>query len=109
MGIAQKTSVSGEAVLSIRSRLFSIPGQRRTIPSAAAERAPVQLGTQQETIRAGNRTIREFADDPRVSADAPWEFFCECGCFTLVSLTLAEFDAATHICSVGHEEGLLPA
>jgi hypothetical protein len=68
----------------------------------------VQLDAQQETIRAVNRTIREFADDPRVSAAAPWEFFCECGCFTLVSLTIAEFDAATTVCAGGHEEGLPP-
>ena len=40
-------------------------------------------------------------DDPRLRgrsalpATEPWEFFCECGCFTLVSLTLAEFDART--------------
>jgi len=69
----------------------------------------VQLDNQQETIRAVNRTIREFADDPRISADELWEFFCECGCFTLVSLTIAEFDAAANIWVVGHEEGLLPA
>jgi hypothetical protein len=68
----------------------------------------VQLDAQQETIRAVNRTIREFADDPRVSAAAPWEFFCECGCFTLVSLTIAEFDAATNVCAGGHEAGLPP-
>ena len=69
----------------------------------------MQLDTQQETIRAVNRTIREFADDPNVAADAPWDFFCECGCFTLVSLTITEFDAAIHVCSVGHEEDLPPA
>jgi hypothetical protein len=69
----------------------------------------VQLDTQQETIRAVNRTIREFAEDPHVAADAPWDFFCECGCFTLVSLTIAEFDAATNVWVAGHEEGLLPA
>ena len=53
----------------------------------------MQLDSQQDTIRAVNRTIRDFADDPRIPATEPWEFFCECGCFTLVSLTLAEFDA----------------
>jgi hypothetical protein len=69
----------------------------------------VQLDTQQDTIRAVNRTIREFADDPRIPASDPWEFFCECGCFTLVLLTIAEFDAAVHVWMEGHEERLLPA
>jgi hypothetical protein len=54
----------------------------------------MQLGSQQETIRAVNRTIRDFADDPRIPPNEPWEFFCECGCFTLVTLTVAEFDTA---------------
>lgn len=69
----------------------------------------MQLDTQQDTIRAVNRTIREFADDPRIPATEPWEFFCECGCFTLVLLTIAEFDAAANVWVDGHEVGLLPA
>ena len=69
----------------------------------------MQLDTQQDTIRAVNRTIREFADDPRIPATEPWEFFCECGCFTLVSLTIVEFDAAAHVWAAGHEVGLLSA
>jgi hypothetical protein len=57
---------------------------------------------QQETVRAVNATIREFADDPRVSDDAEWEFFCECGCFTLVSMTLVEFDRGEGVWAAGH-------
>ena len=67
----------------------------------------MQLDRHQGTIRAVNQTIRDFADDPRISASEPWEFFCECGCFTLVSLTIAEFDATTHVWVEGHEVGLL--
>jgi hypothetical protein len=67
-----------------------------------------------ETLRKGegkgvNRTIRDFAADPRIPDDAAWEFFCECGCFTLVSLTIAEFDGAAAICAEDHEERLLSA
>jgi hypothetical protein len=69
----------------------------------------MQLDSQQDTIRAVNRTIRDFADDPRIPATESWEFFCECGCFTLVSLTVAEFDAATNVWAGGHEVGLLSA
>jgi hypothetical protein len=69
----------------------------------------MQLDSQQDTIRAVNRTIRDFADDPRIPANELWEFFCECGCFTLVSLTIAEFDAAAHVWVEGHEAGLLSA
>ena len=69
----------------------------------------MQLDNQQETIRAVNRTIREFADDPRISADELWEFFCECGCFTLVELTVAEFDRAGGVWAAGHGERLLSA
>jgi hypothetical protein len=69
----------------------------------------VQLDTQQDTIRAVNRTIRDFADDPRISAEAPWEFFCECGCFSLVTLTIAEFDEIPSVWADGHEERLLSA
>jgi len=60
------------------------------------------VGAQQETVRAVNRTIREFADDPRVPADAEWEFFCECGCFTLVSLSIVEFDLDEGVWAAGH-------
>jgi hypothetical protein len=69
----------------------------------------MQLDSQQDTIRAVNRTIRDFADDPRIPAAESWEFFCECGCFTLVSLTVAEFDAAANVWVGGHEVGLLSA
>jgi hypothetical protein len=69
----------------------------------------MQLDSRQDTIRAVNRTIREFAGDPRIPASEQWEFFCECGCFTLVSLTIAEFDAATNVWIEGHEASLLSA
>jgi hypothetical protein len=61
------------------------------------------LDTQRETIRAVNRTIRDFADDPRIPSDESWEFFCECGCFTLVARTLEEFDSETGVWVPGHE------
>jgi hypothetical protein len=57
---------------------------------------------QQETVRAVNATIREFAADPRIPEDAEWEFFCECGCFTLVPLSIAEFDKDEGVWAVGH-------
>jgi hypothetical protein len=66
------------------------------------------LDTQRETIRAVNRTIREFADDPRIPAEEPWEFFCECGCFTLVLLSLAEFDRDAGVWAPGHEQEAQP-
>ncbi len=69
----------------------------------------MQLDTQRDTIKAVNRTIRNFADDPRSSENERWEFFCECGCFSLVLLTLAEFDAAPGVWADGHEERLLSA
>jgi hypothetical protein len=70
---------------------------------------PVQLDTQQSTIRMVNRTIRDFADDPRIGADEPWEFFCECGCFTLVELTIAQFDEAGEVWADGHGERMVSA
>ena len=60
------------------------------------------MQAQQETVRAVNATIREFADDPRVTDDAEWEFFCECGCFTLVPMTLVEFDKDGGVWAAGH-------
>jgi hypothetical protein len=60
------------------------------------------VDAQQETIKLVNRTIRDFADDPRIRDDAEWEFFCECGCFSLVEMTIAEFDAAERVCATGH-------
>jgi len=60
------------------------------------------VGAQQGTIQSVNRTIREFAEDPRIPPDDVWEFFCECGCFTLVTLTVAEFDTAGHVWVEGH-------
>jgi hypothetical protein len=60
---------------------------------------------QRETIRAANGIIREFAEDPRIPSHEEWEFFCECGCFTLVSMTLAEFDERGAVWAPGHEAG----
>jgi hypothetical protein len=57
---------------------------------------------QQETVRAVNATIREFAADPRIPEDAEWEFFCECGCFTLVPMSIAEFDTGEGVWAAGH-------
>lgn len=64
------------------------------------------IDAQQETIKLVNRTIREFAEDPRVQDDSEWEFFCECGCFRLVLMTIAEYDVADCVVAHGHE---LPA
>ena len=50
------------------------------------------LHTQRDTVQAVNRTIRDFAEDPRIASDETWDFFCECGCFTLVQLSLDAFD-----------------
>jgi hypothetical protein len=61
------------------------------------------LDSQQETIRAVNRTIRDFADDPRIPSEESWEFFCECGCFTLVDRTLEQFDQEGGVWAPGHE------
>lgn len=66
------------------------------------------MHAQRETVLAVNRTIREFAEDPRIPPDEVWEFFCECGCFTLVALTLKEFDGGPGVWAAGHRtpEGL---
>jgi hypothetical protein len=78
-------------------------GARRTICVAAAgERVMMVMGTQQSTVQAVNQTIREFADDPRVPREEQWEFFCECGCFTLVPMTIAQFDEAAGVWAPGH-------
>jgi hypothetical protein len=61
---------------------------------------------QQETVKAVNARIREFADDPRIPGEAEWEFFCECGCFTLVSMTLVDFDKDEGVWAAGHAPAL---
>lgn len=64
------------------------------------------MGTQQTTIQTVNRTIRDFADDPRIPSGEHWAFFCECGCFTLVPLTVAEFDDGDErVWAPGHAAG----
>src|SRR3954447_22931926 len=66
---------------------------RRTIESTLRRGREGQVvGAEQGTIQAVNRTIRDFAEDPRIPPEEEWEFFCECGCFTLVHLTLVAFD-----------------
>jgi hypothetical protein len=60
------------------------------------------VDARQETIRLVNRTIRDFADDPRIEDDSEWEFFCECGCFTLVHMTITAFDTVDGVCAPGH-------
>lgn len=68
------------------------------------------LNAQRATIRAVNRTIRDFAVDPRVPSDEDWDFFCECGCFALVSLSVDAFDRDGEVWLPGHEaERLLSA
>jgi hypothetical protein len=61
------------------------------------------VGAQQGTIQSVNRTIRQFAEDPRIPPEDVWEFFCECGCFTLVRRTLAEFDDGEGVWAPGHQ------
>jgi hypothetical protein len=48
-----------------------------------------------------NRIIRQFAEGT-AGPSVFWQFVCECGCYTLVDLTLAEFDAAEHVLAPGH-------
>ena len=60
------------------------------------------MGTQQSTIQSVDRASRDFADDPRIFGEEVWEFFCECGCFSLVQLTLAAFDAGDGVWAAGH-------
>ena len=50
--------------------------------------------------REVNQHIRDFAEG--FPPDTDWEFFCECGCFTLVPLTLAEFDRGGAVHADGH-------
>ena len=46
-----------------------------------------------EISRLTNQNIRDFAFGENVRPGWTWQFFCECGCFTLVAMTLAEYDA----------------
>lgn len=49
-----------------------------------------------------NAEIRSFADD-NADGGAVWEFFCECGCRTLVSMTIAAYDASRgRVWACGH-------
>ena len=50
-----------------------------------------------------NREIRDFAARG-AAPDEDWEFFCECGCFELVTTTVAEFDAGRGIYLPGHRQ-----
>jgi hypothetical protein len=73
-------------------------------PTAAAGGGQM-LETQRETIQEVNRTIRAFGDDPRIPPEETWEFFCECGCFTLVELSLAAYDGGAGVWAPGHRPG----
>jgi hypothetical protein len=57
----------------------------------------------QEISRMTNRNIRDFAFGEDVRPGWTWQFFCECGCFTLVEMTLAEYDARESVWALGHE------
>lgn len=74
-------------------------------PGAGLRRRAHTIDTLQETVQAVNRTIREFADDPRIAVDEVWEFFCECGCFTLVPLSLGDYDGGAGVWAAGHGAG----
>jgi hypothetical protein len=56
-----------------------------------------------EISRQTNRNIRDFAFGEDVRPGWTWQFFCECGCFTLVEMTLAEYDAREAVWARGHE------
>ena len=49
-----------------------------------------------------NEQIRSFADDS-VDRNDVWEFFCECGCMTLVSMRISTFDISSGVRAPGHE------
>jgi hypothetical protein len=45
-----------------------------------------------EVAREVNARIRELAELYALGQELPLAFLCECGCFTLVPLTIAEYD-----------------
>jgi hypothetical protein len=51
-------------------------------------------------VQAANEQIRSFAKHG--SDHEVWEFFCECGCMTLLPITIAEFDGANSVLIEGH-------
>jgi hypothetical protein len=57
----------------------------------------------QEVTRLTNMHIREFAVGDDVRPTWKWQFFCECGCFTLVEMTLSEYDAGAGVWVAGHD------
>jgi hypothetical protein len=54
-----------------------------------------------DVIRLTNERIRSCAD-PRLEDYALWQFFCECGCFRLVPMTLHDYDAGGGVWAEGH-------
>ena len=57
------------------------------------------------TAILANAEIRLFADE-NIDRGAVWEFFCECGCRTLVSMTIAAYDASRGgVWAPGHGRG----
>jgi hypothetical protein len=67
--------------------------EERDLPSDAAR----------EISRLTNQNIRDFAFGEDVRPGWTWQFFCECGCFTLVEMTLAQYDASSGVWERGHE------
>jgi hypothetical protein len=65
------------------------------------ERVPSDAA--REVTRLTNRHIRDFAAIDADRRGALWHFFCECGCFTLVEVTIAEYDAGDGVWAAGHE------
>ena len=61
--------------------------------------------TGRRTAILANAEIRSFVDD-NTDRGAAWEFFCECGCRTLVSMTIATYDAGRGgVWAPGHRRG----
>ena len=66
------------------------------------------MGRQGSTTPAASSRHLSVAREP-VDPEQEWEFFCECGCFTLVTLTITAFDGAANVWVEGHGERLLSA
>jgi hypothetical protein len=62
-----------------------------------------------EVTRLTNRHIRDFAAVDAERPGALWQFFCECGCFTLVEVTIAEYDGGGGVWAAGHERSPAPS
>ena len=63
------------------------------------------LGTDEvkgAAARLVNEQIRSFADDS-IDRNDVWEFFCECGCWTLISMRISTYDARGEVWAPGHK------